>query len=128
MPLKLSLRPNEKFIVNGVVVENIGDHANVLIHNQGQVLRSKDILTFEDADTPAKRAYYALQCLYLFPEKQDLYGDAARQFLEEFLAAAPDSATTVRDIAGELGEGKIYQALKSAKKLLDYERELLAHA
>ena len=119
MPLKLSLRPNEKFIVNGVVVENIGEHASVLIHNQGQVLRSKDILAFEDADSPAKRAYYAMQCLYLFPEKQELYGDAARQFLEEFLVAVPDSAETVRDIAEELGDGKIYQALKNAKKLID---------
>jgi flagellar protein FlbT len=128
MPLKLSLRPNEKFIVNGVVIENVGEHATVLVHNKGQVLRSKDILTLEEAHTPAKRAYYALQCLYLFPEKQDLYAEAAREFLEEFMAAAPTAAQTVGELAGVLGEGNVYQALKIAKKLIEFESGLLHDA
>jgi flagellar protein FlbT len=124
MPLKLSLRPNEKVIINGVVLENIDDNATILVHNQGQLLRSKDILTFEQATTPALRAYYAVQCLYLFPEKRELYWDSARQFLEDFAEAAPSTREIVDEIMRNLGENKVYQGLKLVKRLIEHEKRL----
>lgn len=127
MPLKLSLRRNEKVIINGVVIENIGDAATVLIHNRGQLLRSKDILTLEDAVTPAARAYYSLQCLYLFPEKADVYRPAAEQFLTDFVAAVSTSAPIVAEIQANVDKGDIYQALRAARRLIDHEREVLSH-
>jgi flagellar protein FlbT len=127
MPLKLSLRRNEKVIINGVVVENIGDAATILVHNRGQLLRSKDILTLEDAVTPAARAYYSLQCLYLFPEKADVYRPAAEQFLADFAAAVATSVPIVDEIRTNVDKGDIYQALRAARRLIDHEREVLSH-
>ena len=44
MPLKLSLKPGEKFVLNGAVVQN-GDRRGVLVlQNKASVLREKDIL------------------------------------------------------------------------------------
>ena len=44
MPLKLSLKPGEKFVLNGAVVQN-GDRRGVLIlQNKASVLREKDIM------------------------------------------------------------------------------------
>ena len=52
MPLKLSLKPGETFVVNGAVVRN-GDRRGVLLlENQARVLREKDILHPRDATTP----------------------------------------------------------------------------
>ena len=127
MPLKLSLRRNEKVIINGVVVENIGDAATILVHNRGQLLRSKDILTLEDAATPASRAYYALQCLYLFPEKADVYRPAAEQYLDDFAAAVATSRPIVEEIKTHMESGEIYQGLRAARRLIEHEREVLSH-
>ena len=45
VPLKLSLKPGEKFVLNGAVVQN-GDRRGVLIlQNKASVLREKDMNT-----------------------------------------------------------------------------------
>ena len=54
MALKLSLKPGEKFVLNGAVVQN-GDRRGVLIlQNRASVLREKDIMQAEDVTTPAR--------------------------------------------------------------------------
>ena len=68
MPLKLSLKPGETFVVNGAVVRN-GDRRGVLLlENQARVLREKDILHPRDATTPATRAYFSVMQMYLLGE------------------------------------------------------------
>ena len=65
MPLKLSLKPGETFILNGAVVRN-GDRRGVLLlQNQARVLREKDIMQPEDVNTPARRAYFSVMQMYL---------------------------------------------------------------
>ena len=55
MPLKLSLKPGEKFVLNGAVVQN-GDRRGVLVLQiKCSVLREKDIMQAEDANSPARR-------------------------------------------------------------------------
>ncbi len=128
VPLLIKLAPGEKIVINGVAVENGGDHTTLRILNQAHILRAKDILTFEEVDTPAKRIYYALQCLYLFSENQELHLEAARSFLDDFAKAAPSSATLICEIIDHLQRNDSYQMLKVAKKLMEYERKILEHA
>ena len=67
MPLKLSLKPGEKFVLNGAVVQN-GDRRGVLIlQNKASVLREKDILQPEDAKSPARRIYLPVMMMYIEP-------------------------------------------------------------
>jgi flagellar protein FlbT len=128
VPLLIKLAPGEKIVINGVVVENGGDHTTLRILNQAHVLRAKDILTFEEANTPARRIYYALQCLYLFPDNQEQSLDSARGFIDDFLKAAPSSSPLVSEIANHLKRGDSYQMLKVAKKLVEYERRIMSNA
>ena len=54
MGLRLRLRPRERIIINGCVVTN-GDRRNTItVSSFGQVLRSKDILLPENAETPVE--------------------------------------------------------------------------
>lgn len=54
MPLKISLKPGEKFVLNGAVIEN-GDRRSVLVlQNKASVLREKDIMHEEQVTTPAR--------------------------------------------------------------------------
>ena len=125
MPLAINLRPNERLIVNGVVIQNSAAGAKLLIHNNAAVLREKDIITAEGANTPARRVYFAIQCKYLFPDKEATYLPLVHQFIEEFEAAAPSTAEITQEIRRQLGAGQLYQALKSAKQLIAREQEIL---
>lgn len=127
MPLKITLAPEEKIIVNGVVIANGGAQATLSIMNQAQILRGKEILTADDANTPASRVYYVLQCHYLFPERAEDYRRTAEDFLTDYAQAAPSGAAIVDDIRTQLRSGQAYAALRAAKALLAHEREILAH-
>jgi len=125
MPLAINLRPNERLIVNGVVIQNSAASAKLLIHNNAAVLREKDIITEEGANTPARRIYFAIQCKYLFPAKDDTYLPLVHQFIEEFEAAAPSTSGITQEIRRQVGAGQLYQALKTAKQLIVREQEIL---
>jgi flagellar protein FlbT len=125
MPLAINLRPNERLIVNGVVIQNSTAAAKLLIHNAAAVLREKDIITEEGANTPARRIYFAIQCKYLFPGKEATYLPLIYQFIEEFESAAPSTAALTREVRRHVDEGALYQALKAAKQLITREQEIL---
>ena len=125
MPLAINLRPNERLIVNGVVIQNSTSAAKLLIHNAAAVLREKDIITEEGANTPARRIYFAIQCKYLFPGKEPTYLPLIYQFIEEFEAAAPSTVALTREVRRHVDEGALYQALKAAKQLITREQEIL---
>jgi len=44
MPLKLSLKPDEKFVLNGAVIQNGDRRATLILQNRCSILREKDIM------------------------------------------------------------------------------------
>jgi flagellar protein FlbT len=125
MPLTINLKPHERLIVNGVVIENSGPAAKILVHNNAALLREKDIITEEQATTPARRIYFSVQCQYLFPAKSDVFLPIIEKFLAEFEEAAPSTATLIAEIRENIAGGQFYRALKSAKQLMVREQEIL---
>ena len=76
MPLKVELKPFERIIIGQSVVTNSDTRAKFLIDGKAPILREKDILTAETANTPVKRLYLCIQMMYLeddIPKYQDLY-------------------------------------------------------
>ena len=128
MPLTINLKPHERLIVNGVVIENSGPAAKILVHNNAALLREKDIVTEEQANTSARRIYFAIQCQYLFPAKGDVFLPIIEKFLGEFEEAAPSTAALIGEIRGQVRDGQLYRALKSAKQLIAREQEILNDA
>ena len=88
MALKLSLKPGEKFVLNGAVVQN-GDRRGVLIlQNRASVLREKDIMQPEDVNTPARRIYFPVMMMYLDEtDASKLYDEMALR-ITEFMGAS----------------------------------------
>ncbi|AXS41222.1 flagellar biosynthesis repressor FlbT [Breoghania sp. L-A4] len=127
MALKIELKPGERFILGSSVITN-GDHrTRLFISGDAPILREKDILTKETADTPAKRIYLVVQLIYLDQDSrphQDLYFD----LVDDFLKAAPSSFPLIDTINNKILTGSLYHALKDAKMLIDYEQELIGHA
>ena len=123
MPLKLSLKPGEKFVLNGAVVQN-GDRRGVLVlQNKASVLREKDILQPEDVNTPARRIYFQVMLMYIDPSETDKYYDEFVLRLSEFMDAVrkPEILSECVTISSCCLKRDYYKALLSCRKLIAYE-------
>ncbi|MBT3906627.1 MAG: flagellum biosynthesis protein FlbT [Rhodospirillaceae bacterium] len=125
MPLKLDLKTGIRLVINGAVIENIGPNTKLLVHNESSILREKEILSADDSATPASRAYFALQCAYMFPQEKEKYLDLFLPLLNDYTQALPSSAEIGVDIKAALDEGKLYKALKGAQDLVRHEAKIV---
>jgi flagellar protein FlbT len=127
MALKVELKPNERIIVGNAVIRNGEQRTRFFIEGDAPILREKDILTPSSAETPAKKIYLAVQLMYL---NNDLSSHNKIYFplVRDFLSAAPSAMPIIADINNRILSGDLYKALKSAKKLVAYEQDLMAHA
>lgn len=125
MSLKLTLKPHEKVIISGAVIQNGASAAHLSIENNVPILRENDILTQDQATTPCRRIYMAIQLMYIDERNtatlHPLYWDLVKEVLE----AAPSMKDLLSQISQYILEGKFYQALKTARKLIQHEEELL---
>jgi flagellar protein FlbT len=127
MGLKVELKPGERLILGECLVTNGEQRTRLLIEGQAAILREKEIMTPELADTPAKRIYLALQIMYTSRDPRphhDTYFTLTRELVE----AVPSAWPYIEDIGNHIITGAMYKALKSAKALISYEKDLLDHA
>src|SRR5579885_2674769 len=87
MPLKLSLKPHEKFVLNGAVLTNGDKRISLMIQNKACVLREKDIMQPEEANTPVRRIYLPIMMMYLDPEGVEQYFNDFALRMTEFMGA-----------------------------------------
>ncbi|MFA5082611.1 MAG: flagellar biosynthesis repressor FlbT [Hydrogenophilaceae bacterium] len=125
VPLKINLKPHEKVFIGGAVVQNGDSNIDLTILNDVPLLREKDILTEAEADTVCRRIYLCVQLMYMDRANLAAYQGNYVKLAQEVLDAAPSTARFLADINNDLACGRYYQALKSARKLVDYEQELI---
>jgi flagellar biosynthesis repressor protein FlbT len=133
MPLKLSLKPGEKFVLNGAVLTNGDKRASLVVQNKASLLRERDIMQREDVVTPARRIYFPIMMMYLEPEGgeghfEEHYTEFALR-MTEFMGAIRDRAALITcvEISREVMSGAYYKALALCKKLFDFEKERLSY-
>lgn len=128
MPLRISLKPFERVLINGAVIENGETRASITLQNDVCVLRERDILTERDATTPARRLYLAVLMMYIEPAKLGVYQAIYDQLAGELLSAAPSMAARIHEASAHLSQARYYQALKVLQGLIEYEAELMGNA
>lgn len=129
MPLKLSLKPGEKFVLNGAVVQN-GDRRGVLVlQNKASVLREKDIMQPEDVNTPARRIYFPVMMMYLDENEASKFYDEFALRLSEFMGVIqnPEILNECVNCSRHVMNRQYYKALMSARKIVDYEEQRLGN-
>ncbi|WP_309093005.1 flagellar biosynthesis repressor FlbT [Phenylobacterium sp.] len=129
MPLKLSLRPGERFVLNGAVVQN-GDRRSVLVlQNKASVLREKDIMQADEANTPARRIYFPVMMMYLDEANADRYYDEFVRRMTEFMGviANPPVLADCVAISKHCMAREYYKALMLCRRLIEYEDERLGN-
>src|SRR3982750_4611676 len=112
MALKVELRPHERIIIGNCVITNTDQRARLLIDGENiPILREKDILTPEPADTPAKLVYLAVQLMCISPGAGAGHG-AHFNLLRDIITAVPSAWPIIEAINGHILNGDLYQALK----------------
>ena len=128
MPLKLTLKPNEKVLIGTAVLTNAGSKTEIIIQNNVPVLREKDIITEKNADTISKKIYFIVLNMYVDPKNESEYHSIYFKLINELMEIAPNTEilAMIMEISQKILEGEHYIALKACKKLLNYELELMA--
>lgn len=129
MPLKLSLKPGEKFVLNGAVVQNGDRRGALVLQNKCSVLREKDIMQADEVTSPARRVYFPVMMMYLDETEAGQHFAEFSQRLKDFMGVVRNAdvlAECVNASKYVLG-GDYYKALMSCRKLIDYENERLGH-
>ena len=122
MPLRVELKPFERIIIGESVIINSGTRTCFLVDGDTPILREKDTVSEETADTPAKRLYHCVQTMYL---KNDVprYQASYLGFLKELQETQPGASEIVAAINHHVAEGALYKALKEIRKLMRREAE-----
>ncbi len=126
--LVLKLGPHERIMINGVVMEN-GDRRtrlNVLTPD-ANVLRLRDALHPDEANTPVKRVCYIAQLVLAGEADPE---EATRQLMRgiEQLSQVftdQDSRAHLDAATQAVGERRFYQAMRALRLLIPRETRLL---
>jgi flagellar biosynthesis repressor protein FlbT len=126
MALKITLKPHERLIVGGAVVTNGNSRSDLLIENNVPILREKDILSEKDADSPCKRIYFVVQLMYVDEKNLAEHHTLYWKLVSDVVKAAPSTIPLIDQISEYILHSNYYQALKKAKKLIEYEQEVIS--
>jgi flagellar protein FlbT len=126
MALKVELRPGERILIGECVITNGNQRTRFLIEGKTPILREKDIMTAQQADTPAKRIYLAVLLMYTSRDASAHHGTYFA-LVRDLIQAAPSAWPQIEIINNHILTGDMYKALKEAKKLISYEQELLGN-
>lgn len=128
--LVLKLSPKERVLINGAVIEN-GDRRSRLsiMTPNANILRLRDAIHPEEANTPVRRVCYAAQLVLsgdANPEESRLQ---LLRHIEELSQVLTDHDSTARlaQATEALLNDQHYQCLKALRALLPREDRLMAH-
>jgi flagellar protein FlbT len=122
--LRLKLRPNERVLINGAVVENGRAHAELrVLTPETKILRLRDALHPDHIDTPTKRVCYIAQLVVageMSPE------DALPRFVRGVVELKqvfldPGSQATMEQAIAHARANSFYKAMQCMRRILPYE-------
>lgn len=124
MALKLSLKPDERLVINGAVIANVDRRTTLIVHNKASILREKDILQEENVNSPAKRIYFPIMLMYMDQGSTDKFYEEFVKRMTEFMSAikSPDAINDCVQISRDVMDKNYYKALMSCKKLIKFEQ------
>lgn len=126
MPLKIRIKPEEKFYAGGAVLKNVGKHpADMLILSDSPVLRDDYLMNMEDRSaSDAAEVYFLLQILYLFKGKGQPLDGLVIQTIRNFAKLYPNLQDHIDRIINHLEAGEAFKALRLGHEILAMQGKL----
>ena len=128
--LVLELRPGEAMIINGALVR-FRTRSRIELMAKARFMFGKQIMAPDQADTPARRIYFALQSAYIGEGDERTQGlETAHELIAAFKAATTSAlACEILDRAeAAASSDNCYLALKLARRIINHEDAVLGRA
>ncbi len=127
MALRLTLKPNERIVVNGCVIRNANRRQTLQIENTADVIRAEDLLDENCEPTPVKQAYFLIQTALIRADTRDTLVPVIQEQLAD-LATIFSAAVVggVFEAANWVSQGDYYKALSALRPVMRREEELFA--
>jgi len=125
MALKISLKPDERIIVGGAVVQNGSARSDFVIENSVPILREKNIMGPDNANSPCRMIYFAIQLMYVDEKKIEDHRTTYWKLVKDVANAAPSTIGLIDQISEHILHDRYYQALKLTNKLIEYEQGVM---
>jgi flagellar protein FlbT len=125
--LVLELRQGDMMVVNGAAIR-FRTRSRIELTAHARFLFGRQIMGPNEADTPARRIYFALQTAYIGDEQERRHGLADAEILIEEFKAATTSASAVAILDAALAcakADKCYHALRLARRVVRHEDAVL---
>jgi len=130
--MNITLRAGERFFINGAVIR-IDRKASIELLNEVTFLLENHVMQAEEATTPVRQIYFAVQIMLMDPSAAASAAPLARSLIESALGAyhTPELTGGLKDVASSLLRGRNFEALKALRGLFaleDKELQPLARA
>lgn len=126
--LLLKLAPNERILINGLMIENGPKKTKMTVHSDGaHVLRLRDALHPEEIDGPVSIAYHYAQLAVAGESPEEEAEKELRPRLEKLSEVFEGTwaADAVTEAQEALEKNNFYKMMRSLNPLLPLERDLL---
>ena len=124
MALVIDLKPGEKILIGEAVITNDSQRTRLHIAGDAPILREKDVMKEEEANTPCKRIYFVIQAMYLSKTPKELH-TSYFELVNDVQKAAPSCGIFFAQINDEIINDRYYKAMKLGRQLIEHESELL---
>ncbi len=127
MALRLTLKPNEKIVINGCVIRNADRRQTLTIENYADVVRGVDLLEETEAATPVKKVYFFIQSALLRPEIRDDLRPVIQKSLAELVPIFNEQiGGHIFEAANHVSAANYYKAMRALREVMRYEEELMS--
>lgn len=127
MALRLTLKPNEKIVINGCVIRNADRRQSLTIENYADVVREADLLDAASAATPVKKVYFFIQSALLRPEIRDELRPVIQKNLAGLVPIFNEQISGhVFEAANHVSAANYYKAMRALRPVMQHEEELLS--
>lgn len=126
MPLSVTLKPNERIVVNGCEIRNSNRRHKLHIESQADVIRESDLLDQSTVATPVKRTYFLLQTALIHASHRDSLVPLIQSDLADLaLVFGGENLGRVFEAANFVSQQDFYKALSSLRPVMKHEAQLL---
>jgi flagellar biosynthesis repressor protein FlbT len=127
--MNITLRAGEKLYINGAVIR-VDRKATIELLNDVTFLLENHVMQAEQATTPLRQIYFAIQVMLMDPGATQAAMTLSRRLMESALQAfeSPLIVAGLKVIAGQIDRGRNFEALKALRALFPLEeKEMYPH-
>lgn len=122
--MNITLRAGERLYINGAVIR-VDRKATIELLNDVTFLLENHVMQADQATTPLKQIYFAVQVMLMDPGATTAATTLSRRLIDAALTAFEDPTIIagLKTISGQIDRGRNFEALKALRALFPLEEK-----